>query len=82
MVDVEKALMAIEEKEKWEKREEEVLEEIDKIKKKKKELKKKKKKLKNNITKYEDTIRSLRQGTSNNQSYNFQIESTDEIKRM
>lgn len=59
MVDIDKALMAIEEKEKWEKREEEILEELERVKEKKKQLKKKSKELKERINECENALRSM-----------------------
>ncbi|MFP4000304.1 MAG: hypothetical protein ACLFU5_00175 [Thermoplasmata archaeon] len=80
MIDIEKALMAIEEKEKWEEREKEVLEELEKVRKKKKELKKQSKKLKERINECESALRSM-SPTSKNPS-DIYLDLTEELKRI
>jgi len=80
LVDIEKALMAIEEKEKWEKREEEVLEEMKRVKKKKKELKREIKKTKKRISDCESALRSI--GMSGKDTTEIHINLSEEMKRM
>ncbi|MFW5928232.1 MAG: hypothetical protein ACOC5D_04655 [Thermoplasmatota archaeon] len=58
MAETEKTLMAIEEKKKWAKREEEILEELERVKEKKKKLIKKANEIKDRIRSYQDKIRS------------------------
>ncbi len=80
MVDVEKALMAIEEKEKWEKREQKLLDELEQVRKKKKELKKKSKEIKKRISQCESSLRSI--GVSSADTAEIQINLSEEMKRM
>lgn len=58
MAESEKTLMAIEEKEKWAKREDEILEELKRVRKKKKKLIKEANDIKDKIRSYQDKIRS------------------------
>lgn len=58
MAESEKTLMAIEEKKKWAKREEEILDELKRVKKKKKNLIRKANDIKDKIRSYQDKIRS------------------------
>ncbi|MBS3781037.1 MAG: hypothetical protein KGY66_00325 [Candidatus Thermoplasmatota archaeon] len=80
MVDVEKALMAIEEKEKWEEREEKILDELREVRKKKKELKKEMKKIKRRISDCESTLRSI--GGSDKKTSEVYLNITEEMKRI
>ncbi len=80
MVDIDKALMAIEEKDKWEKREKKILQELEQVKKRKKELKKESKKLKERIQECEDALRSMNL-TDQNTSGAY-IDLSEELKRM
>lgn len=61
MVDVEKTLVAIEEKKRWEEREEEILEELERVRDKRKKLKKKAKELKEQIRKCRDSLASIQE---------------------
>ncbi|MFW6040465.1 MAG: hypothetical protein ACOC85_01355 [Thermoplasmatota archaeon] len=54
-----KTIIAIEEKQKWEQRESEILDRLKEIKKKKKELKKRAKKIQSNISGYKESLRKL-----------------------
>lgn len=54
--------MALEEREKWRKREKEILKEIKKVEKRKKKLQEKAKELKENIKQIEDAIRAVKRG--------------------
>lgn len=80
MVDIEKALMAIEEKEKWEEREEKILDELRQIRKKKKELKKESKKIKKRISDCESALRSI--GMTGKETTEINIDLSEEMKRM
>ncbi|MFW5952528.1 MAG: hypothetical protein ACOCSJ_00030 [Candidatus Natronoplasma sp.] len=80
MVDIEKALMAIEEKEKWENREENILDELKRVKKKKKELKREIKKTKKRISDCESALRAI--GMSGKDTSEIQINLSEEMKRM
>ncbi len=79
MVDIKKTLMAIEEKEKWEEREEEILEELEEVREKKKKLKKKSKEIKARINECENQLRSIR--SKNRDSSGISIEIAEDIKR-
>ena len=80
MVDIEKALMAIEEKEKWEKIEKKILEELKQVKEKKRELKKEIKKTKKRISECESALRSI--STTGKDTSEFHIDLSEEMKRM
>lgn len=80
MVDIEKALMAIEEKEKWEEREKEVLQELEQVKEKKKQLKKKSRKLKERINECENVLRSMSPASEN--AAEVYLDLSEELKRM
>lgn len=80
MVDIDKALMAIEEKEKWEEREEEILDELKQVRKKKKELKKKGKKIKKRISNCESALRSINMPGKDTSEIHLNI--SEEMKRM
>ncbi|MFW6038530.1 MAG: hypothetical protein ACOC89_03215 [Candidatus Saliniplasma sp.] len=54
--------MALEEREKWRKRENEITEKLEEIKKKKKRLTDKAKRLKENIAHIEDALRAVKRG--------------------
>ncbi|GEM_PF-2008399 len=58
MVDIEKAVIAIEEKRKWETREQEILDELKKVRSRRKKLKEKAKKLKEKINESASAIQS------------------------
>lgn len=80
MVDIEKALMAIEEKEKWEEREEKILDELREVRKKKKELKKEMKEIKKRISDCEAALRSIdMRGTDASE---ISIDLSEEMRRM
>ncbi len=80
MVDVEKALMAIEERDKWEEKEEEILEKLKQLRKKKKELKTERKKIKKRISDCESALRSI--STSGKEASEIFIDLSEEMKRM
>jgi len=80
VVDVEKALMAIEEREKWEEKEEKILEELKEIRKKKKDLKNQNKKIKKRISDCESAIRSI--SISGKKSTEIYIDLSEQMKRM
>ena len=80
MVDVEKALMAIEERDKWEEKEEKILEELKEIRKKKKELKNESKKIKKRISDCESALRSI--SISGKDSSEIYIDLSEQMKRM
>ncbi|MEF8832457.1 MAG: hypothetical protein V5A66_02935 [Candidatus Thermoplasmatota archaeon] len=80
MVDIEKALMAIEEKEKWEDREKEILDELRQVREKKKELKKKGKKIKKRISDCESALRSIDVPDTDNSEIHLNL--SEEMKRM
>nr|AGF92966.1 hypothetical protein FLSS-6_0021 [uncultured organism] len=66
MVETEKTLMAIEEKKKWEEREEEILEHLEELREKKKKLQERADTLQNRIRECQDTLRSLTRGGKEN----------------
>ncbi len=80
MVDVEKTLMAIEEKKKWKKREEEILEELEKVRDKRKELKKEAKELKEKIRTRKDSLVSIQKDKVKTSDSSLDI--IEEIQRM
>ncbi|MFP4608209.1 MAG: hypothetical protein ACLFNY_01345 [Candidatus Aenigmatarchaeota archaeon] len=80
MVDVEKAVMAIEEKKRWEKREEEILEDLEEVRKKRKELKKRAKKLKKRINEAGSAIKSIKQKERSVSDPSINL--LDDIRRM
>ncbi len=80
MVDIGKALMAIEEKEKWEEREKKILEELKQLKERKKELKEESKKLKDKINECENALRSM--DIANRDSSEVYLGISEELKRM
>lgn len=66
MVETEKTLMAIEEKKKWEEREEEIFEQLKEVREKKEQLKERADTLQNRIRECQDTLRSLTHGSEEN----------------
>jgi len=80
LVDIEKTVMAIEEKKRWEKREEEILEELERVRDKRKKLKKEAKKLKEQIRKCKDSLVSMQK--DKRRTSESSIDLIEEIKRM
>jgi len=80
LVDIDKALMAIEERDKWEEKEEKILEELKQIRKKKKELKGEIKKAKKSISECETALRSI--SLSDKDTSKIYIDLSEEMKRM
>ena len=80
MVDVEKTLMAIEEKKRWEKREEEILEELKRVRDKRKKLKKRAKKLKKQIRNAKDALVSVQKNDM--KMSDTSMDMIEDIKRM
>lgn len=80
MVDVEKTLIAIEEKKKWEEREEEILKELEQVRSKRKELKKKAKELNERIKEAENAFKSIQKRDL--QTSDSSINLMEEIRRL